>query len=316
MQGSEDRWRPGRIAGFLALGLLIYAALFLWSDGVQQAHAGRNPFARIAAASPRSDWVVLGASHALPLGFAGVPALLRDATGQEVLTLAVAGGGPGVSRMVAERYFSDHGAGGVLIVLDSFAFLDPRWNAARIGDADILPRIPADRQTLAVLWRAVGRGLPAGTFLAHATGFARINDRGRFTPDQWEAEVRFDSAPRPSDAADAARIAYLYPGPSSEPAVDRALADLQAVITLARGHGAPVVLVLPPLPERFRARLPPTPALSARIAAMAGRLGVPLIDHETLLPAPRFYFDTDHLNRSGVEAWIAGGLGDVLRGQE
>lgn len=313
MPASEDNWRPDRIAGFLALGLILYAALFLWSGRVLEAQAERNPFHRIAQAPLQSDWIILGASHALPLGFEGVPASLRAATGRNTLTLAVPGGGPAVSRLVAERYFADHEAGGVLIVLDAFAFADTRWNEDRLADPDILPKIPADAQTLRVLLRAIPRGLPVGTVLAYATGFARINDRTRFEPDRWEAEARFDSSPRPSEAADAARVAYLYPEPPSEHMIDRGLADIEAVIALARSHGARVVLVLPPLPERFIARLPDVPGLEPRLAALAGRLGVPLVDHENLIPDGRFYFDTDHLNRAGVALWLELGLAAILR---
>ena len=128
MPDSEERWAPKRIAGFLALALLLYAALFLWSDRILMAHGERNPFFRILKAPDRTGWIILGASHALPLGFDGVPDMVRDTTGEDTLTLAVAGGGPAVMRLVAERYFADREADGVLIVLDAFAFADARWN--------------------------------------------------------------------------------------------------------------------------------------------------------------------------------------------
>lgn len=314
MLDSEERWRPVRIFGFVALAALFYSGLFVWSDRVLEAQGDRNPFFRIAQAGPQTDWIVLGASHALPLGFDGVPSMVRDASGSETLTLAVAGGGPTVSRLVAERYFADHEANGVLVVLDSFAFLDPKWNEARIGDADVLPKIPADLRTLDVLTRAIPRGLPVQTVLAYATGFARINDRTRFDADRWDAMSRFDSAPRPSDAADAARIAYLFPGPPSRTAVDRSMADIEAIIGLARSHGARIALVYPPIPARFRSRMPDLPEIESRIAAMAARLDASLIDHRPLIPEPRFYFDTDHLNRTGIELWLAAGLGEIFRG--
>lgn len=313
MPGSERRWRPGRIAGFLALGLVLYAALFVWSENVLQKHGGRNPFFRIQHAPPQTQWIVLGASHALPLGFEGVPVAIREATGQETLTLALAGGGPSVTRLVAERYFADREADGVLVVVDLFAFADARWNEGRVGDADVLPKIPAEGRTLAVLAKAVRRGLPVETFLAYATGFARINDQTRFQADRWDAETKFDTAPRPSDAADAARIAYLYPGPPSQDAMDRALADIEAIVDLARSHNARMVLVYPPLPERFHARMPALPELEARLAEMSRRLGVPLVDHRGLVPESRFYFDSDHLNRNGVDLWLERGLGALLR---
>ena len=313
MQDSEERWFPTRIAGFLVLALLLYGALFLWSDRILLAHGDRNPFFRIGQSPARTGWIVLGASHALPLGFEGVPDMVRDATGEDTLTLAVAGGGPAVMRLVAERYFADREADGVLIVLDAFAFADARWNEDRIDDGDLLPKIPADRRTLAVFKDSMTRGLPAGTFLAYATGFARINDRTRFRIDRWDAASRFDSTARPSDAAETERIAYLYPGSPSQEAMDKGLADVEALVGLARSRGTKVVLVYPPLPERFRKRLPELPALGARLEATVRRLNVPLHDHRGLLPESKYYFDTDHLNRSGIDLWLERGLGDILR---
>ena len=109
------------------------------------------------------------------------------------------------------------------MVVDRFTFLDERWNAGRIGDADVLPKIPADRRTLAAFVRAVPHGLPTGALAAYATGFARINDHDRLKRDVWEAGAQFHTSPRPSPAADAARLDYLYPGPPDETA--RAVAD-------------------------------------------------------------------------------------------
>lgn len=316
MPGSDDRWHPARAALFLAVFALIYLGLFLWSDRVLETRSDRNPFFRILQADQHQDWIVLGASHALPLGFEGMPTMIREVTETDTLTLAVAGGGPAVSRLVAERYFADHKADGVLVVLDTFAFLDPRWNEARLADADLLPKIPVDLQTLPIFARAIPRGIPAGTVLAYATGFARINDRTRFEPDRWDAEAKFDTAPRPSDAADAARISYLYPAPPSQGTVERAMADIEAMVGLARSHGAGIVLIYPPLPDRFRSRMPDMSGIETRLAALAGQLGVPVFDHRTLIPDPRLYFDTDHLNRAGVEHWLANGLGDILRRSE
>jgi len=316
MPGSDDSWHPMRLAVFVLLAVLIYLGLFVWSNHILEPRSDRNPFFRITQAKPHTDWIVLGASHALPLGFEGVPTMVRDVSGADTLTLAVAGGGPAVSRLVAERYFADHDADGVLVVLDVFAFLDPRWNEARLADADILPKIPADLQTLRVFIRAISRGLPARTVLAYATGFSRINDQSRFETDRWDAEARFDSAPRPSDAADAARISYLFPDIPSEATVERAFADIEAMVRLARSHGTRIVLVYPPLPERFRTRMPDLSDIETRLAAEAGRLGVSLIDHRTLIPESRYYFDTDHLNRAGVELWLVNGLSSILHPSE
>ena len=297
---------------FLAMGLALYAALFLWSDATLRQHGRQNPFLRIATAPERVDWIILGASHALPLGFADMPEVLRQRTGQGTLTLAVTGGGPFLMRVIAERWFADHQARGVLIVLDSFAFADRRWNEDRLADSDILPKIPADRATMATLAGAVARGLPWQTWVAYASGFARINDRNRFIPDSWEAEAKFDTAPRPNAAATKARVAFLYPGPPDPVAIGRGLDDLQALIQLAQAKGARVVIVRPPLPDPFRTSLPALPEFEPRLSALAVEHGVAIRDFSAALPEARSYFDADHLNRTGVLRWLDAGLADLL----
>ena len=312
MPGSEDRWRPRRIAAFLAIGAVLYAALFLWSDATLRRHATQNPFLRIATAPAKLDWIILGASHALPLGFSDMPQTMRQGTGQTTLTLAVTGGGPFLMRLIADRWFADHDAKGVLIVLDAFGFANRRWNEPRLADSDVLPKMPADRTTAAILAHAVPRGLPWQTWAAFATGFARINDRNRFAPDTWEAEAKFDTAPRPNAAATRARIAFLYPGPPDPGALDGGMADLAALIEKAQSRGARVVIVRPPLPRAFRAGLPVVPGFESQLALLSRRLAVPVIDHSALLPDARNFLDADHLNRAGVEAWLDAGLRAIL----
>jgi len=316
MPGSDQTWRPARILAFLALGLALYAGLFLWSDATLRNHGRQNPFLRIAQAPDRTDWIILGASHALPLGFADMPEVLLARTGQRTLTLGMTGGGPLLLRLIAERWFSDHRTAGVLIVLDAFGFADPRWNEPRLADSDLLPKIPADAATTGIFARAVARGLSWQTLVAYASGFARINDHTRFSPDIWQAEAKFDAAPRPSAAATKARIAFLYPDPPQPAALERGFTDLAAVILLAQQNGARVAIVRPPLPEGFRTGLPEVPGFEARLAELASRLGVPVFDFAPALPETRHYFDADHLNRAGVLRWLEVGLADVLTGRD
>lgn len=312
MPGSDDRWRPLRVMAFLAIGAALYTALFLWSDAALRRHATQSPFLRITTAPAKVDWIILGASHALPLGFADMPAILRDRTGQTTLTLAVTGGGPFLMRIIEERWFADHRSKGVLIVLDTFGFADPRWNEARLADSDILPKIPADRTTASILAHAIPRGLPWQTWTAYATGFSRINDRSRFSPDTWDGEAKFGSAPRPNAAATKARIAFLYPGPPDSEALDSGLADLAALIELAQAKGARVVIVRPPLPQAFRAGLPDVPGFERQLVLLSQRRAIPVIDHSALLPDARNFFDADHLNRTGALGWLDAGLAGVL----
>ena len=313
MRGSEDGWHPVSIAAFLAIGLILYTGLFVWSDRNLRNHAYGNPFYRISVAPEHSNWIILGASHALPLSFSGVPELVSARTGQHIETLAMPGGGPLTWRVLAQRYFADRTADAVLVVLDDFGFADARWNGARLGDTDILPKIPTDLQTIAVLARTAGKEIPFGTFAAYATGFARINDHTRFDIDRWDGETKFDIAPRPSDAADRARVAFLYPGPADQEAISQGLANLEAVIRLAQSRNAFVAVLRPPLPDRFRTQLPEMPGFEGRLLVLLEAHDVPFLDFSALIPEPHFYFDTDHLNRKGVERFLDEALFELLR---
>lgn len=311
---SPERWRPGRFAAFLALGLLLYLGLMLWSEHLVRRTGDRNPFFRIESAERSQGWLILGASHAMPLDFAEIESRIEARAGKRILNLAATGTGPFVWHLVAARFFRDHEAAAVLVVIDAFAFRDRRWNEDRIGDSDLLPRIPWDPATLSVLATALEEGLPPATFADYLTGFSKINNADRMRPDIWEAEQEFDRSPRPSDAAGRARIAYLYPGPPDPAAEDAAFAQLGALVQLARANGAEVFLIRPPLPDRFRELLPEEEAFSHRLRAFADDNGLPLEDMSRLLPEPRFYLDPDHLNRAGVEAWLEQGLNRVLAG--
>jgi hypothetical protein len=61
-----------------------------------------------------------------------------------------------------------------------------------------------------------------------------------------------------------------------------------------------VFVIKMPTPVQFRALLPNEPAFDAAMAAAIKSRGVGFSDFSAELDEPRFYFDTDHLNRAGV----------------
>ena len=64
--------RAGYAARFVAIGLMIHATLFAGSEWLVRANGHMNPVFKIETApAVRYDWVVLGASHAMPLDFDG-----------------------------------------------------------------------------------------------------------------------------------------------------------------------------------------------------------------------------------------------------
>jgi len=61
-----------------------------------------------------------------------------------------------------------------------------------------------------------------------------------------------------------------------------------------------VVAVKLPVPALFRKQLPNEAAFDAAAEGILTDHAVPLQDFSAALDDPRFYFDTDHLNRAGV----------------
>ncbi len=304
---------PARILGFVALGLVLYALLFAGSEFLLRRMAENNPVHRIMTAEAGGqDWVILGASHAMPLDFDGFGDEIARATGRRVLNLAVPGTGPLYHRFIAERFFATHRAEGVLLVVDSFAFYSAQWNEDRFADSDLLSRTPFDGRTLLLYTRYLRLGIDPRALLDYATGFSRINNRERFSPDRWEAEDNFDRAPRPSSHADRERIDYLYPQSPDAVALARYLDHLTQLIRLARANGAEVVVIKPPVPDRFAALLPQEADFDTALTLRLAAEGVRFHDFTAVLPEPQFYFDPDHLNRPGAERFLNGHLAAVL----
>lgn len=300
-------------AAFLALAALFYLCLFAFAEWHLSKSETHNPMLRIKAMTASSQgWIVLGASHALPLGFKDMEPLIEARTARSLLNLAVKGGGPFVMRLVAERYFHDHRAAAVLIVVDGFGFASRRWNEDRMADSDMLPRVPLDAATFAVFARAIPRFSPQ-LLVDYASGFSKINAVTGLSADTWSGEERFDESRKKASAtADAERVAYLYPADAA--LQDRYFDDLAATMALARRAGARVVILRPPLPAAFVARLPFEAEFYARLSDLAQVEGAEMADFAAALPEQRFYFDSDHLNRQGVEAWLDLGLAALLSG--
>jgi hypothetical protein len=81
------------------------------------------------------DWVILGASHAMPLDFADFNAQMERETRLRILNLAAPDAGPLYNRFVLEDFLRAHRARNLLYVVDSFAFYSRTWNEDRFADA-------------------------------------------------------------------------------------------------------------------------------------------------------------------------------------
>lgn len=317
--GDTDRKSAGRLGRsalrFVAIGLGLYAAAFYGAERLLYRTGDTNPFFKTATSAERSyDWVILGASHAMPLDFADFNADMERETGLRILNLATPGTGPLYNRFVLEQFLHRHRAANVLYVLDSFAFYSRTWNEDRFADAKLLRRTPF-QPALArrLLDYSLREGVDARAVLDYLTGFSKINNRERFQRDIWEGEAQFDRVHRPSAAADRKRIAYLYPESEPDPAVfSRYLQQFEALIALARRDGVRVVAIKTPVPARFHALIPDEAAFDDTISRLLADEQVPFHDFSLSMDEPRFYFDTDHLNRTGLTEFFARHLKAIL----
>jgi len=299
---------------FVAIGLVLYAGVYYAAERLML-HTGRsNPFFKIATAQETTlDWVILGASHAMPLDFADFNAQMQRETGLRILNLAAPGTGPLYNRFVLEHFLRAHRTKNVLYVVDSFAFYSRSWNEERFADPKLLRRTPLEPAIAARLWvYARDAGVDPRAVLDYVTGFSKINNRERFERDVWEGEAQFERVYRPSVSAVKKRIAYLYPDKTEATALSRYLEAFSALIATARRAGASVVVIKMPTPPQYRSQLPDEAAFDDAISRLLAARGVSFHDLSQRLGEPRFYFDTDHLNRAGLTEFFARDLKPIL----
>ncbi|HEY4997625.1 MAG TPA: hypothetical protein VII36_00705 [Usitatibacter sp.] len=301
---------------FAALGLALYATLFAAADRLVLRTGHAHPLFKIATAGERDfDWVILGASHAMPLDFDGVNADLERATGLRIVNLAAQGTGPLYQRFVLEEFLRSHRARHLLYAVDSFAFYSKTWNEERFADAKLLRRTPFSAATAGHLWRyVVEENVDPRAWLDYATGFSKVNDRERFQRDAWEGEAQFDRVFRPSSSALAKRIEYLYPGAPDPARLARYLGDLTALVEAARQSGMTVTVIRMPVPAEYLRRLPGEAVFASALAEALRARDVPIHDFSASLPDAKLYFDTDHLNRAGVARFVEERLRPILTG--
>lgn len=288
---------------FVAIGLVLYAGLYVAAERLLYRTGDSNPFFKIARLdSEEVDWVVLGASHAMVLDFDDVNAMMERETGLRILNLAAQGTGPLYNRFAFEQFLNRHRTRNLLYVLDSFAFRSRTWNEDRFADAKLLARTPFDLSLLMRFGRySAKEGVDPRAVADYAVGFSKINNRDRFAPDVWEGEAQFNRTYRPSRTADVKRIEYLFPADASEEAdFARYVGELEKLLDLATANGVKVTGIKLPVPGRFHALLPDEPAFDRTMIELFSRHGAALHDFSLSMDEPRFFFDTDHLGRTGV----------------
>ena len=299
---------------FIAIGLALYAGVYYAVERLMFHTGHSNPFFKIATAQDSmADWVILGASHAMPLDFSDFNARMQRETGLRILNLASPGTGPLYNRFVLEHFLRAHRTKHVLYVVDSFAFYSRNWNEERFADAKLLRRTPTDPAIAARLWGYVrDEGVDARALFDYVTGFSKINNRERFERDVWEGEKQFDRVQPSSASATKKRIAYLYPDKLAATTLDRYLQEFAALIATAKRAGAGVVVIKMPTPAQYRNQLPDEAAFDQALSHLLAAAGMRFHDFSEAIEDPGSYFDTDHLNRAGLTEFFARDLRAIL----
>jgi hypothetical protein len=297
---------PSSAILFAAIGILLYLGLLGGAEWLAWRTGHMNPIFKVERARSDYDWVILGASHAMPLAYDDFNAQVEAATGQRVLNLAGPGTGPLYNRFVLEQFLSRRRTREVLYVVDAFAFRSPQWNEQRLADHGLLARTPLRLSVARRLADYVRQQrVDPRALVNYVTGFSKLNNADRFARDVFEGEAQFDRVFRPSITADARRIDYLYPAVENESAqFDRYFDVLAGLVGAARAANARVVLAKFPVPERFGALLPDESQFDARLRAFAEAQRLALHDFSAAVQGREFYADTDHLNRAGVQVLL------------
>jgi hypothetical protein len=282
--------------------LMIYAGVYLVAERLMYRNGHSNPFFKIATTEVKAfDWVILGASHAMPLDFGDSNGLMQDQTGLKIINFASPGTGPLYNRFVLQAFLRNHQTKNVLYVADSFAFYSRTWNEDRFGDAKLLRATPFDPDTARLLSQYCRHeGVDPRALADYVVGFSKINNRERFQKDVWEGELQFDRVYRPSAAAVKNRIAYLFPQSTEPASLGRYLTEFAKLLEIAKQQKIRVIVLKMPTPGQFRAQLPNETSFDQAMSQLLASHEIILSDLSNQLDEPRFYFDTDHLNRPGV----------------
>ena len=302
------------VLGFLA----VFATLYIVVASVAEVLVGRagtdTAFPKVLALQGEQvDWVVLGASHALPLEYGNVPARLKTEHGQSMAVLAEVGAGPLYNKFVFQQALQDIAPRRLLYVVDAFAFANESWNEARISDRKLLRKTPLRFSTIRNMAGLTLRyDIRPSTLADYLTGFSKLNHPDRFSQESWQGAADFDRKVRLSKHAIRARINYLYPTPSQPDQVAHYLDVLDTIFETAQEAGLEVTAVKLPMPKAFRDALPDESEFDTALRARLMEKGIRYHDLSDKLDDPSNFFDTDHLNRNGIDKLFSEYLLDIL----
>lgn len=291
--------RLGRAILFVLIGLFLYLCLYAASETLVYHYGQRNRFFMIRTAPLQHyDYVIVGASHAMPFDFEDINRRLEAASGTHIINLSIEGGGVLPARLVVDYFLAAHSTRNVLYFLDSFAFQSAQWNEARLADASAFARAPSDPALVATLWRYPWARANLPDYLS---GFSKINNPGRFEPDISEAEAKnFHTSYRPIGYLDRQRIQYLYPAKPDPATVQHYREAFTDFARFLRERGIRLIVIRPPIPQRIAKLIPGEVEFANDLAALARQQDIAYRDFSGAVGNDALYYNSDHLNRDGV----------------
>ncbi len=301
---------------FMAIALALYAALYVASEQLLRRNGHSNPLFKIAncakserrlgrcsARRTRCRWISTTSTRA-----SSAP------RGQRIVQLAAPGTGPLYNRFVFEHFLHRHNTRNLLYVVDAFAFYSRTWNEDRFSDAKLLRRTPWDAALAARLARYVrDEGVEVG---------ALLDLRQWFFEDQQPRALRARCLGRRGAVRACSATGAWRHRPSASPTCTRTRPRLRRWRATCAGS-------TPCWPWRdsracrcwssrcrcrgnFVSNCPTRRPSTRRLAHVLAAHGARLADLSAAIDDPRSYFDTDHLNRAGLQAFIDRSLTPLL----
>ena len=98
-------WKQAAI--FVVAGLILYGAVYCTSEVLVYKYANRNRFYGVKTADfPSYDYLILGASHALPFSFEDMDNRLEEMTDARIINLSTPGGGIVVNSLLLDYFLA------------------------------------------------------------------------------------------------------------------------------------------------------------------------------------------------------------------
>lgn len=306
-------WQRGVL--FSLIGLLLYAVLFYAVETrFVYGDPQENRFFQIKTSGNSSyDYVILGSSHGLPFGFADMNEQLEQMTGSRILNLTTAGGGIVLNGLIFEYFQMRHNTKNVLYVLDSFAFYSSEWNEDRLNDRQLFQRAPFDPALVKLLvsYNMTGRA-SVGVTLDYLSGFSKINNPHQANSTAVQMEKWFNRTYRPSATERKERIERLYLDAMQRKIFDKYLTMFVDFIHVLQSQGIEILAIKTPVPQLFYDMIPNEEEFNQTISEILAEEGVSFHNFSLVNNDPKFFFDTDHLNRTGVLQFFENYLAPVL----